>query len=164
MGAPVLATNQRTGEAIMDVVATSGYYENIDAGNFPSGYKTGDQILIQITWADARYEGEADVRIDTSPVQIIRPITLRLAYVPEAVYVPLPTPIEPEPVVEAPPPNATPVTYASMEPVYFIGGEPVTTTTLINITTPPTTQPTIMIHKQKSLIDKIIDWFTIFHL
>ena len=64
VGASVTATNIRTGEVIVDTVNQYGWYANVDAGNFPSGYVNGDTI--QIAASKSGDTGSSLVQIDTT--------------------------------------------------------------------------------------------------
>ena len=64
IGASVTATNIRTGETITDSINTYGWYANVDAGNFPSGYVNGDTI--QIAASKGGNTGSTLVQIDTT--------------------------------------------------------------------------------------------------
>ena len=64
VGASVTATNLRTSELLYDTVNSYGWFANIDAGNFPSGYINGDTI--QITASKGTDSGSTLIQIDTS--------------------------------------------------------------------------------------------------
>jgi len=123
VGATVSITNSRTGEVMLDIIASSGYFENIDVANFPSGYNTNDQLLIQASWHNGRYTGLVDMRINTASNQIAPPLTLRPSFVPEAQYVTITTTTTPTTL-----PTTTttiPTQIASISPVYFQDGKPI---------------------------------------
>lgn len=160
VGATVSVTNSRTSEVMFDIVAASGYYENIDVANFPSGYESGDQVIIAASLYGERVGGEMDVRIDSSSYQMTLPLTLRPSYVPEARYIVITTTTTT--TLPYTPTTSIKIVYASLEPVYISpSGEitrPVPETippTTVTVTTIPTKPP-----QQKNIIQQIIDAIT----
>ena len=164
VGATVSVTNSRTSEAMFDIVAASGYYENIDVANFPSGYESGDQVIIAASQYSQRIGGEMDVRIDSSSYQMTLPLTLRPSYVPEARYITMTTTTTSTLPLEVT--TSIKVVYASLDPVLISpSGEitrPVPGTvplTTVTVTTIPIKPP-----QQKNVIQQLIDAITnLFH-